>query len=85
MTDATEKTPSKKPLYTRPKFISTIIVAIIFLILMFQNWQSVSINIFFITDRQVPAALLYIAFALIGFVVGWLLCKSKANAKSKKP
>jgi uncharacterized integral membrane protein len=76
--------PSKKPLYTRPKFIASMIASVIFLILIFQNWEDVSINIFFMVDKKVPGSLLYIIFSLIGFIVGWLLKRPKTHAKSTK-
>jgi uncharacterized integral membrane protein len=84
MSEPAESKPAKKKqFYTRPKFIASCIIAVMFLILMFQNWQSVGFNVFF-WEKQIPAAVLYFVFALIGFVVGWLLCKSKASSKSKK-
>ena len=89
MTDSTSiDTPTlpskaKKPLYTRPKCIVSCIAAIAFLILIFQNWNSVSINLFFMTDRQVPAALLYIGFSLVGFVVGWLVRRPKHSSSKE--
>jgi uncharacterized integral membrane protein len=73
---------SKKPIYTRPKFILSMIAAVIFLILIFQNWASVSVNMFFMTDRQVPAALMYVGFSLVGFIVGWLVKRPKHPAKN---
>ena len=72
---------AKKPLYTRPKFIISMIAGVVFLILIFQNWASVSVNLFFMTDQQVPAALMYIVFALIGFIVGWLVKRPKSSSK----
>ncbi len=81
MTDSTHPTPPespKKPIYTRPKFIISAISGIIFLILIFQNWESVSVDLFFITDVKLPASIAYIVFALIGFIVGWLVKKPKS-------
>ena len=75
----TPPAPEKKPLYTRPKFILSMIAGVIFLILIFQNWSPVPISLFFMTDKEVPAALLYIAFSLIGFVVGWLVKRPKSS------
>ena len=69
--------PKKKPIYTRPKFIFSMIAGVIFLILIFQNWESVSVDLFFMTDKQVPAALLYIGFSFVGFLVGWLVKRPK--------
>jgi len=79
---ATEK--PKKPIYTRPKFILSMIASVIFLILIFQNWEDVSINIFFMVDKKVPGSLLYIIFSLIGFIVGWLLKRPKSSSKPTK-
>jgi uncharacterized integral membrane protein len=75
--------PTKKPLYTRPKFIASMIAGVIFLILIFQNWDSSSIDIFF-WKTSAPAALLYLIFSLIGFIVGWLLKRPKSSSKPTK-
>lgn len=80
--DTSKPKKTKKPIYTRPRFIASCVVAVVFLILMFQNWQAVSFNVFF-WERQIPATVLYFIFALIGFIVGWLLRKNKAQSKSK--
>lgn len=73
--------PKKKPIYTRPKFILSMIAGIIFLILIFQNWDAVDIRIFFWKQEGVPAALPYLAFSLIGFIVGWLVRRPKPTSK----
>ncbi len=75
--------PTKKPIYTRPKFIASMIAGVIFLILIFQNWDSMPIDIFF-WKAQLPAALLFLIFSAIGFVVGWLVRRPKTTAKSTK-
>jgi uncharacterized integral membrane protein len=75
--------PTKKPIYTRPKFILSMIAGVIFLILIFQNWDSSSIDIFF-WKTSAPAALLYLIFSLIGFIVGWLLKRPKSSSKPTK-
>jgi len=72
MPDQTLTPADQKPFYTRPKFITSVILGIIFLVLILQNSEAISIDIFFWT-AVVPAALLYIIFAAIGFTVGWLL------------
>ena len=84
MSDTPTTAKPKKPIYTRPKFILSVIAAIIFLILIFQNWAPVSVNLFFMTDRQVPAAIMYMGFSLIGFIVGWLLKHGKNASKKSK-
>ena len=71
--------PTKKPLSTRPKFIASSIAAIIFLILILQNSESIAIDVFF-WKATAPAALLYLIFAIIGFMVGWLVRKPKKHA-----
>lgn len=85
MNDSTTKPippePKGKPFYLKPKFIMGAIAAIIFLILIIQNSQSTIIDVFF-WEANAPAALLYIIFSLVGFTVGWLLCRSQ-NARSK--
>lgn len=70
--------------YLKPKAIVTAIAVVIFLILIFQNWESVSVDLFFMTDKEVPAALLYIAFSLIGFGVGWVVRRPKSAGVSSK-
>jgi len=77
MSEATEAVKTKKPVYKRPKFIASMIATVIFLILIFQNWASVSVNLFFMTEKQVPASIMYIAFSFIGFIVGWLVRRPK--------
>lgn len=84
MTDNTD-TPTppalkKKPLYTKPKFILSMIAAVIFLILIFQNWDSMPIDIFF-WKAELPAALLFLIFSLVGFIIGWLVKHSKQSSK----
>ncbi len=75
----------KKPIYTRPKFIVSLIAAVIFLILIFQNWGMTTIEIFFWT-ATLPGSVFYLIFALIGFAVGWLVRRPKTGqSKSKKP
>ena len=75
----------KRPIYTRPKFIASIVAGVIFLILIFQNWDMATIEIFFWT-ATLPGSVFYLIFALIGFVVGWLVRRPKAgHSKPKKP
>ena len=83
MTNTTDPIKPKKPIYSRPKFIAWALASIVFLILIIQNSQSVSIDVFF-WKATAPSALLYLIFALIGFIVGWLLKRSHAASKSAK-
>ena len=71
-----------KPFYTKPKFIMGAVAAVIFIILILQNSQTTVIDVFF-WEANAPAAMLYLIFSLIGFVVGWLLCRSQ-NARAKR-
>ena len=81
--DAPKPPPkAKKSIYTRPKFIFSMIAAVIFLILIFQNWDSTTIDIFF-WKTSAPAALLYLIFSLIGFIVGWLVRHPKQSDHKK--
>lgn len=73
----------KKPIYTRPRFIVSAIAAIIFLILILQNLESTTINVFFM-PLVAPAALLYLIFSSVGFVVGWLVRRPKSTSKPSK-
>lgn len=81
-TTPTPPEPKGKPFYTKPKFIMGAIAGIIFLILIIQNSQSTVIDVFF-WEANAPAALLYLIFSLLGFTVGWLVCRSQ-NARAKR-
>jgi len=83
MSETQTEPKAKKPLYARPKFIAACIVSIVFLILIIQNSQKIKFDVFF-WEAQVPAALLYVVFALIGFTVGWLLRRSRSHSKAKQ-
>ncbi|MFG0246146.1 MAG: hypothetical protein ACF8MF_08880 [Phycisphaerales bacterium JB052] len=83
-TNPTPPAPKGKPFYFKPKFIMGAIAGIIFLILIFQNWDGVDLRILFWKQEGVPAALPYLAFSLIGFIVGWLTKRSHTAAKAKK-
>ncbi len=74
--------PKGKPFYLKPKFIMGAVAAIIFLILIIQNSQSTVIDVFF-WEANAPAAMLYLIFSLLGFTVGWLVCRSQ-NARAKR-
>ena len=87
MSDTEQNTPTPPepkgtPFYLKPKFIMGAIAAVIFLILMFQNWGDTAISIFF-WETTLPAAVLYFVFSLIGFVVGYIVCRSQ-NARAKR-
>ncbi len=85
MSGPTSNTPEspKAPFYTRPRFITAVVLSVIFLILILQNMSPVTINVFFM-KLQASAALLYLIFSIIGFTVGWLLKRSQAAAKARK-
>lgn len=82
-TPTNQTTPSKRPFYTRPKFITVSILTVVFLILVLQNMRTVTINVFFM-EVQASAVLLYLIFALIGFIVGWLLKRTHAATKTTR-
>lgn len=81
-TTPTPPEPKGKPFYLKPKFIMGAIAGIIFLILIIQNSQSTIIDVFF-WEANAPAAMLYLIFSLLGFTVGWLVCRSQ-NARAKR-
>ncbi len=81
-TKSTPAETSKKPFYLKPRFIMAVIAAAIFLILIIQNSQSTIIDVFF-WEANAPAAMLYLVFSLLGFTVGWLVCRSQ-NARAKR-
>jgi uncharacterized integral membrane protein len=73
----TEQTDVKtKAWYLRPKAIITAVAAVIMLILIFQNWESVSVSIFF-WKQPVPASLMYLFFAIAGFVAARITLRTK--------
>ena len=84
MTD-TQSNPEikKKPIYTHPKFIASVVAGVILLILIFQNWDMTTIEIFFWT-ATLPRSVFYLIFALIGFAVGWLVKRPKSAVKASK-
>ena len=81
-TTPTPPEPKGKPFYLKPKFIMGAIAGIIFLILIIQNSQSTIIDVFF-WEANAPAAMLYLIFSLLGFTVGWLVCRSQ-NVRAKR-
>ncbi len=82
MSETQTELKSKKPIYTRPKFIAGCVVGVIFMILIIQNSQRVNFDVFF-WEASVPAALLYLVFALLGFIVGFLLRRGRPQSKAK--
>jgi len=80
-----EQSESKtKAWYLKPKAIITAIAAVILLILIFQNWESVSVDLLFATDIQVPAALVYIFFAAAGFAAARITLRTKPKEGGSK-
>jgi len=80
----TEQTETKtKAWYLRPKAIITAIAAVIMLILIFQNWESVSVHIFF-WIQPVPASLMYLFFAVAGFVAARITLRTKSEGSGSK-
>jgi uncharacterized integral membrane protein len=81
-TTPTPPEPKAKPFYLKPRFIMGAVAGIIFLILIIQNSQTTVIDVFF-WEANAPAAMLYLIFSLLGFTVGWLVCRSQ-NARAKR-
>lgn len=81
-----EKTDQQtKPWYFQPRNIAIIFIAVVFLILILQNMESVLVQILF-WNATAPAALIYIIFALVGFGVAKLSIRRKPKtSESKKP
>tara|TARA_R110002167_G_scaffold311984_1_gene517514 strand:- start:690876 stop:691139 length:264 start_codon:yes stop_codon:yes gene_type:complete len=71
--------PETKAWYLRPKSIIAAIAAVVFLILIFQNWDSVSVRILFWT-QSVPASLMYVFFAIAGFIAARITHKTRPRA-----
>ncbi|MBO6514159.1 MAG: hypothetical protein JJ974_09365 [Phycisphaerales bacterium] len=71
-----------KPFYLRPRFIVAALAALVFLVLILQNMESVLVEIFF-WKVTAPAALVYFFFVVAGFVAARLtLKKDKSAVKS---
>jgi uncharacterized integral membrane protein len=81
MTDPIKKEP--KAWYLHPKTIAAGIAAVIMLILVFQNWDSVSVRIFFWT-QTVPASLMYVFFAIAGFLAARITLRTRSNETGSK-
>jgi len=74
-----------KPWYFQPRNIAIIFIAVVFLILILQNMESVLVQILF-WKATAPAALIYIIFALVGFGAAKLTIRRKPKEpQSKKP
>ncbi len=80
-----DSTRSTTPFYARPKFILCALTAIVFLILILQNMESVMIQILF-WKASAPAALVYVIFALAGFGAARITLRprSKKNTGESK-
>ena len=72
---------AKKPWYFQFRNIAIAVASVVFLILIFQNWDMTTIEIFFWT-ATLPRSVFFLIFALIGFVVGWLIKRPKPGSKS---
>ncbi len=79
----TKADPKRTAWYLKPKAILTAIAAVILLILVFQNWESVSVRIFFWT-QSVPASLMYVFFAVAGFVAARITLRTKPKEGGSK-
>jgi uncharacterized integral membrane protein len=62
----------------KKKFIVILVLIGLLLILIFQNTQNVSLNIFFWNIMMPQVILVLILFAL-GFVIGFLVAKMKSS------
>ncbi len=71
----------KKAWYFQVRNIACAIALVVFLILIFQNWDMTTIEIFFWT-ATLPRSVFFLIFATIGFVVGWLVKRPKSGPKS---
>ncbi|MGJ8635324.1 MAG: hypothetical protein ACSHX5_00565 [Phycisphaerales bacterium] len=72
-----------KPFYLRPRFIVAAIAAIIFLVLILQNMESVLVEIFF-WKVSAPAALVYFFFVVAGFVAARLTVRKNQESPKAK-
>ena len=84
MSETRTNTPTErpeKPFYLRPRFIMIAFVAIVSLILVLQNMESAQISIFF-WEASIPAALVYIFRAILGFGAAKITASRDQKKKS---
>ena len=65
-----------RPWYTKPRNIVVMLAAVVLLILVLQNMGAATITILF-WKAEIPAALVYIAFAAAGFAAARITHKRK--------
>ena len=63
-----------------PKFIIALIVAVLFLILLFQNTQVVRLNIFF-WEISMSQIILIPLVLILGFVAGYVVARVRGKAR----
>jgi uncharacterized integral membrane protein len=82
MSDEQKVTKPEKPFYLRPRFIMIAFVVIVLLILVLQNMESATISIFF-WEASIPAALVYIFCAILGFGAAKITTREKKDAPTR--
>ena len=65
-----------RPWYTKPRNIAIGLAALVLLILVLQNMGAATLTILF-WEAEIPAALVYIAFAAAGFAAARITHKRK--------
>lgn len=66
-----------------PKFITAIVLAVLFVIFLVQNTQVVTLRLYFWKISM--AQIILIALMLIlGFILGYLVCKLKGKRNKRK-
>jgi uncharacterized integral membrane protein len=66
-----------------PKFITTVGLVVLFLILLIQNTQAVSVKIYF-WEISMPQIILIVAVLLIGFIAGYVAARVTGRSRKRK-
>ena len=66
-----------------PKFITTVVLVVLFLILLIQNTQAVSLKIFF-WEMSMPQIILILVVLLIGLIAGYVAARVTARSGKRK-
>ncbi len=82
MSEHTTATKPEKPFYLRPRFIMIAFVVVVLLVLVLQNMESATISIFF-WEASIPAALVYIFCAILGFGAAKITTREKKDTPKR--
>jgi putative membrane protein len=66
-----------------PKFITAAVLVVLFLILLIQNTQAVSLKIYF-WEMSMPQIILITVVLLIGFIAGYVVATMTGKSRKRK-